>query len=174
MILPILANVEWPSAIVASVLIVCLTGFFITAVIRHKMQEVEKLAGYFAGTLGILLGVFITYFFTSQQIQRQESQTKILESAYRSSEEAKLAAAKQVSTIAAQLKSRAESPESRKVAEYLEFVAKDLQPTWGRMGGLVPEVKISPSPHATASAPDTFFHDLLNGNTPRPSPSANP
>src|SRR6266550_4694693 len=69
MILPILANVELPSAIVASALIICPTIFFTAVAIRHTIRDVEKLAGYFASAFGVLLGVFITYFFTREATQ---------------------------------------------------------------------------------------------------------
>jgi hypothetical protein len=72
MILPIFANVEWPSAIVASVLIVCLTAGFVAAVMRYNSDAAMKLAGYFTGFLGLLLGTIMTYFFT-----REATQSKI-------------------------------------------------------------------------------------------------
>jgi hypothetical protein len=72
MMLRILANVELPSAIVASLLIICPTIFFTAVAMRHTIRDVEKLAGYFASAFGVLLGVFITYFFT-----REATQTKI-------------------------------------------------------------------------------------------------
>jgi len=83
MILPILANVEWPSAIVASALIICPTIFFTAVAVRHTIRDVEKLAGYFASAFGVLLGVFITYFFTREATQakiqavRAGSETKL-------------------------------------------------------------------------------------------------
>lgn len=69
MILPILANAELPSAIVAIALIICPTIFFIAVAVRHTIRDVEKLAGYFASAFGVLLGVFITYFFTREATQ---------------------------------------------------------------------------------------------------------
>jgi len=164
--LPILANVEWPSAIVASVLIVCLTIILTAAVIRYKIDEVVKLAGYFTGFLGLLMGAFITYFFTREQAQRQELQIKTIESAFQASEEQKSTAAKRVLKIAAQLKPHVESPETRQAVEYLEFLAKDLGPVW--TGMIMESPRPSPSAHATA--PDKLFHDLLKQNTASPSP----
>jgi len=69
MILPTLANVEWPSAMVASALVICPTIFFTVVAARHTIHDVEKLAGYFASAFGVLLGVFITYFFTEKTTQ---------------------------------------------------------------------------------------------------------
>jgi hypothetical protein len=71
MILPIFANVEWPSAIVASVLIVCLTAGFVAAVMRYNSDAAMKLAGYFTGFLGLLLGTIMTYFFTREATQQR-------------------------------------------------------------------------------------------------------
>jgi hypothetical protein len=167
MILPILANVEWPSAIVASFLIVCPTVFFTAAVIRHKMQEVEKLAGYFASTFGILLGVFITYFFTSQQAQRQEAQIKTIESAFQTSEKQKLAAGQQALQLATRIKGDSDWIDPQQAAETLQSIATKLTPVYG------PMMKESPRPSAHATAPSTF-HDLFKRNTPQPSPSASP
>jgi len=164
MVLPILANVEWPSAIDASVLIVCLTAGFIAAVMRYNSEAAMKLAGYFTGFLGLLLGMIMTYFFTQGQVRQQVSERKSIETALQASEEQRVTAAKQVSKIAAQLKSH-ESPESRQVVEYLEFLAKDLQPSW------TSAVHISPSPRSTT--PYEFSYPFKK-NTVSPSPSASP
>jgi hypothetical protein len=75
MILPIFANVELPSAIVACALIICPTIFFTVVAWRHQPREVEKLAAYFAGTFTFLVpdfycAAFAVIHFAYQSRQR--------------------------------------------------------------------------------------------------------
>src|SRR6266487_2785110 len=69
MILPTLANVELPSALVACVIAICLTFLINTSLKRQKPEELLKLLSVFTGAAGLLLGVFITYFFTREATQ---------------------------------------------------------------------------------------------------------
>jgi hypothetical protein len=69
MILPTLGNVELPSALVASVIAICLTFLINTSLKRQKPEELLKLLNVFTGAAGLLLGVFITYFFTRETTQ---------------------------------------------------------------------------------------------------------
>ena len=66
MILLILANVELPSALVACVIVICLTFLIYTTLKRQKPEELLKLLNVFIGAAGLLLGAFVTYFFTEK------------------------------------------------------------------------------------------------------------
>jgi hypothetical protein len=66
MILLILANVELPSALVACVIVLCLTFLIYTTLKRQKPEELLKLLNVFIGAAGLLLGAFVTYFFTEK------------------------------------------------------------------------------------------------------------
>ena len=68
-ILPILANVELPSALVACVIVICLTFLIHTTLKRQKPEELLKLLNVFIGAAGLLLGAFVTYFFTEKTTQ---------------------------------------------------------------------------------------------------------
>jgi hypothetical protein len=164
MTLPVLANVEWPSALVACVLIVCLTAGFITAVIRYNSDAAMKLAGYFTGFLGLLLGAITTYFFAQGQVQQQASERKIIETAFQDSQKQSAAAGQQLLQVATKIKRQDQWLDPRQAAESLESIATMLVPQYVAMKGTP---RPSPSPHAT---PDKLFHDLLKRNTASPSP----
>ncbi|HEU5236639.1 MAG TPA: hypothetical protein VFU37_05825 [Pyrinomonadaceae bacterium] len=172
-IFPILATVESASAAVAITLIVCPTIILTTAVIRHKINDVVKLAGYFTTFLGFLLGAFITYFSTQPQIQRQEFQIRTIQGELQTSEKEKVAVGKELLDVATNIRRHGQSPEAYQAAEMLDAVAaKLLQTTLTRtmeLPGRSPSSPArtmewrSPSAHATPL-------DLLK----RPSPSATP
>ena len=66
MILPILANVEWPSAAVAIAIIAFLTVVMCVALKRYSMDAVLKLWAGLGSVAGILAGAFVSYFFTHE------------------------------------------------------------------------------------------------------------
>jgi len=83
MILPILANVEWPSAAVAIAIIAFLTVVMCVALKRYSMDAVLKLWAGLGSVAGILAGAFVSYFFTHeateakvQAAQAQSAATK--------------------------------------------------------------------------------------------------
>jgi hypothetical protein len=172
-ILPILATVESASAAVAITLIVCPTIILTTAVIRHKMNDVVKLAGYFTTFLGFLLGAFITYFSTQPQIQRQEFQIRTIQGELQTSEKEKAAVGKEILDVATNIRRHGQSPETYQAAEMLDAAAAKLLQTT-----LTPTMELprgSPSPHARtmewrSPSAHTTPLDLLK----RPSPSATP
>jgi hypothetical protein len=87
MILPILANVEWPSAFVAIAIIAFLTIVMCVALKRYNMDAVLKLWAGLGSVAGILAGAFVSYFFTSQaievKVQAAQAQSKSAETELR-------------------------------------------------------------------------------------------
>src|SRR5438046_3163289 len=143
-ILLIFASVEWPSAAVAITLIICFTFTMHVALKRHKMDDVLKLGGYFGSILGLLVGAFVTYFFTQAQVQRQESQIKTVETAFQASEKQKLAAGKQAFQLATKIKRQGGSLDAQQAAESLQSIATKLVPEYAVM------ITESPSPSPSA------------------------
>jgi len=166
MMLPILANVEWPSAVVACVLIFCLTAGFIAAVMHCNIDGAMKLAGYFTGFLGLILGTILTYFFTREQVQQQVSEKKSIETAFQASQKQRTAAGQQLFQLATKIKRHDPSLEPWQAALFLESIGNEL---------ILPAHALlkdspTPSPSAHATPSDTLLHDLLERDTASPSP----
>jgi hypothetical protein len=142
MILPTLANVELPSALVASVIAICLTFLINTSLKRQKPEELLKLLNVFTGAAGLLLGVFITYFFT-----RETTQAKIQTVQARSEAELRFAQTElnAYKTASEAVKSKL-SPED---AEWLGAITSKL-PAMGSKWGKWPETPTpTPLPSST-------------------------
>ena len=119
---------------------------------------------------GTLTGAMATYFFTREQVQRQESQIKMYQTALQASEMDKAEVAGQFIKVAAKIKPDLESSQSQQLLEKYELIAKELARV------KIPAVNItknpsSPSPKPTV--PDAFF-DLFKRNPASPSPSWSP
>jgi hypothetical protein len=69
LIYPILAAVEWPSAVVALALILFLGVLMCVALARFNMDEVLKLWAALGTIAGLIVGTFGTYFFTREATQ---------------------------------------------------------------------------------------------------------
>ena len=150
-ILPILANVEWPSAIVAVFLLVCPTAVLIVAVVRYGIDEVTKLSGYFTGFLGLLFGTFGTYFFTEKT-----TQAKI--QAVQAQSATELGTAFTAFKAASQFVKPKLSPEDAKLFGELIFTP-----------AMVKALRETPTPDLKGSFP--FHPQFKYKSTPSPSPS---
>jgi hypothetical protein len=136
------------------------------------MDEVLKLWGGLGSVVGILVGAFVTYFFTQDQVRRQESQIKTIEAAFQASEQQKRAAGQQALQLATGIKWHGDWINVQQAAESLESIATKLIPEYAGMAGMINESP-RPSPSAHATVPNAF-HDLFKRNTPPPSPSGSP
>jgi hypothetical protein len=114
--------------------------------------------------MGTITGAMVTYFFTREQVQRQESQIKMYQTALQASEREKAEAGEQFLNVAAKIKPDIASPENQKLLE-------TAISAWGKMLREIPvgttRDHSSPSPQPTV--PDKFF-DHFKKNTPSPSP----
>jgi hypothetical protein len=72
--LPLFAEVEWPSAIVGIVLIVGLMAIILVALFRNTIDDVLKLMGALGTLFGLVIGSMATYFFTNQAHQARTAQ----------------------------------------------------------------------------------------------------
>ena len=66
---------------------------------------------------GTLTGAMATYFFTREQVQRQESQIKMYRAAFQASEQQKVDAGKQFLNVAAKIKPDVTSPDNQRLLE---------------------------------------------------------
>jgi hypothetical protein len=113
--------------------------------------------------MGTLSGGLVAYFFTREQVQRQESQTRMFEAAYRASEKKSVEAGKQLWEVAAKVKPENESPETQQAIEKLLSVAGDLfspQVPVGTTETPKPLIHPSPSTHCL------WCRDLANRKGP--------
>ena len=72
--LPLFAAVEWPSALVAIVLLVIFAAILIIAMFRYNLDDVLKLLGALGTLFGIVIGSIATYFFTNQAHEARTAQ----------------------------------------------------------------------------------------------------
>lgn len=56
------------STVVALVILVLITSIGITAIVRYPAEDAIKVLGAVTGIFGVVIGSFITYFFTKEQI----------------------------------------------------------------------------------------------------------
>ena len=126
-----------------------------------KYPQVNSVLQLWAA-FGTLTGAIATYFFTREQVQRQEAQIKTIESAFQASEKQKVAAARQVLQVATAINRQLDSATAQAWVKSLEFATDKLTPVYTSR-----TIFPSPSPHATE--PDTF-HDPFKRNAASPSP----
>jgi hypothetical protein len=70
----VFAQVEWPSAIVAIVLLLIIASIMIIAMFRFDLDGVLKLWGAVGTVFGLVIGSMATYFFTNQAHQARTAQ----------------------------------------------------------------------------------------------------
>ncbi len=141
-------------AIIAMILIITVGAIW-------KYPQVGSVLQLWAA-MGTLTGAIGTFFFTREQVQRQESQIKTLESAFQTSEKQKDTAARQVSLVATAINRQLDSEAAKKWVTTLEAAADKLTPVYTSWTPFP-----SPSPHT--KKPDTF-HDLFKRDAQSPSP----
>ncbi len=74
--IPMFAVVEWPSAIVAIVLLVIIAVIMLVGMFRYTFDEVLKLWAALGTLVGLITGTMATYFFTNQAHEAQTAQLK--------------------------------------------------------------------------------------------------
>jgi hypothetical protein len=74
--LPLFAEVEWQSAIVAIVLLVLIAAIMIIAMFRYDLDGVLKLWGALGTLFGLVIGSMATYFFTNQTHEARTAQLR--------------------------------------------------------------------------------------------------
>jgi hypothetical protein len=67
--LPLFAQVEWPSAIVAIVLLLIIASIMVIAMFRYDLDGVLKIWAAIGTLFGLVIGSMATYFFTNQAHQ---------------------------------------------------------------------------------------------------------
>jgi hypothetical protein len=75
--------------------------------------------------MGTLSGAMATYFFTREQVLRQESQTKMYQTAFQESGKEKTKARKQSLKAVAEIKPGIESPQNQQAIEKLLYVVRN-------------------------------------------------
>ena len=60
---------SWPSAIVASMIILLIGSITVTAIIRYSMEDALTVWTAMGTIVGLFTGTFVTYFFTRGTIQ---------------------------------------------------------------------------------------------------------
>jgi hypothetical protein len=144
----------------------CFVILVITGVAIWKYGKVGDVVQLWAA-MGTVTGAMAAYFFTREQVQRQESQTRMFEAAYRTSEKERAEAGKQVWELAAKIKPDAQSPAARQYVEALEGVAGGLVLT---KTPVVRTEKPKSGVQPTASPPDREFHYMPFRTSPKPTP----
>ena len=140
--------------IIGLALIVLVGAIVLTAIQKYDADSVLKILGALGTLIGFIVGGMGTYFFTREQVQRQEYQTKMYQAAFQASEKEKAEAGEQFLKVAAKIKPDVTSPQNQQLLERYEFLAKELT----KIG------KIPVSKH-----PEMYF-DI----NPSPSPSQSP
>jgi flagellar motor component MotA len=105
---------------------------------------------------GTLTGAMATYFFTREQVQRQESQIKLYRAAFQASEKEKAEAGKQFLNLVEKIRPDVTSPQNKRLLEeYVRYATDLTQMRKFRVG----------------KKPEPLF-DLYKefGSTPSPSP----
>lgn len=70
-------SVGWPSALVASSIILLIGAITITAIIKYPTTEdALKIWAALAGIVGLVTGAFVTYFFTRAATQEAQDRAK--------------------------------------------------------------------------------------------------
>jgi len=122
--------VSAPVAIGLAVIVMILV---ITLGAIRKYPEVGPVLQLWAA-FGTLTGAMATYFFTREQVQRQESQVKMYRAAFEASEMEKAQAGEQFLEIAAKIKPDVTSPQNQQLLQRYEDFAKDLTKMKIRIG----------------------------------------
>jgi predicted histidine transporter YuiF (NhaC family) len=60
---------SWPSAAVAISIVALLTAVLTAACIKYSATDALKIVASFSAVLGLLTGVFVSYFFTKSSVQ---------------------------------------------------------------------------------------------------------
>jgi hypothetical protein len=144
---------------IVAILVITLAGIL-------KYPQVGPVLQLWAG-MGTITGAMVTYFFTREQVQRQEAQIKTYQTALQASANEKAQVGEQFFRIAAKIKPGIESAQDRQAFEGIESALGYWTRARVKVPGFGPGPK-TPSPAPQSTAVPESFHDLFKGNSPSP------
>lgn len=62
------SGITWPSAFVAGMIVLFLTGVVVTAIVRYPVDDALRIWTGMASIAGVIAGAFVTYFFTRESV----------------------------------------------------------------------------------------------------------
>ena len=113
--------------VIGLALIVLVGAIVIAAIQKYDADSVLKILGAIGTLIGFIVGGMGTYFFTREQIQQQQNQTKLYQAALQTSERERAEAGEQFLEVAAKIKPDITSPQNQQLLQKYEDLAKDLK-----------------------------------------------